>query len=97
MWQRLRDYWLPWVLFAGSLFIAGGLLASVFLVPAFVDSLPAHPLCRLYANDATVRRTSVASAVGLIATAFIFFRPHSSVLTRKQGTKKPTHDNMAGA
>jgi hypothetical protein len=30
---------------------------------------------RLFAEDVAVRRTSLASALGLVVTAFVFFRP----------------------
>jgi hypothetical protein len=32
-------------------------------------------LFRLFADDATVRRTALASALGLFVTAWVFFRP----------------------
>ena len=34
----------------------------------------ARPVVRLFAQDATVRQTAVASALGLVVTAFAFFR-----------------------
>ena len=93
MWQELRDYWLPMMLFAATLLLAIALVLAVIVAPF----LPAvHVLIELYAADATVRRTSLAAAVGLIVTAFVFFRPNASVLSRKS-PKKPPHDTMAGA
>jgi hypothetical protein len=97
MWQELRDYWLPWVLFVGTLALAALLLLTVAIMPWLVDVLPSFPLFELYADDTTVRRVSLASGAGLIATAFIFFRPNPFVLARKSSAKKPTHDTMAGA
>jgi len=43
-----------------------------------------------------VRRSSIAGAVGLIVTAFVFFRPNTAVLARKT-SKKTSQDFMAGA
>jgi hypothetical protein len=33
-----------------------------------------RPVVRLFAQDATVRQTAIASALGLVVTAFAFFR-----------------------
>ncbi|MBI2804387.1 MAG: hypothetical protein HYX68_05305 [Planctomycetes bacterium] len=98
MWQELRDYWLPLMLFAGALVIAVLLLAAVIAMPYMIEHLPfTHPLVELFVHDATVRRSSSAGAIGLIVTAFVFFRPNASVLARKPAHKKPPHDTMAGA
>ena len=96
MLQELRDYWLPLMLFAGTLLIAVGLLLLVALMPFAIDYVPIAPLT-LFAEDATVRRLSIAGAIGLIVTAFVFFRPNASVFARKVPSKKPTDDTMAGA
>ena len=96
MWQELRDYWLPLMLFTAALVVAVGLLALVAALPFLVDRLPfGHPLLDMFAEDATVRRTSIAGAIGLIVTAWVFFRPN--MLARKSSPKKPPSDTMAGA
>ena len=96
MWQELRDYWLPLMLFTLALIAAVLLLALVAALPYVVDRLPfGHPLLDLLAEDATVRRTSIAGAIGLIVTAWVFFRPNT--LGRKSSPKKPPSDTMAGA
>jgi hypothetical protein len=98
MWQELRDYWLPLLLFASSSLVAVGLLVLVVVLPWVRDDLPfAHPLLDLFAEDATVRRSSIAGAIGLLVTAFVFFRPNASVLARKAAARKPPNDTMAGA
>ena len=79
MWRRLRDSWIPQILFAGALFVAGAILAVVIAMPYVLERLTfTHPLLVLFADDATVRRSSVAAAIGLIVTAFVFFRPSSA-------------------
>jgi|ERR1019366_146469 hypothetical protein len=98
MWQELRDYWLPLMLFGGTLLFAVLLLLLVVAAPYLVDVLPfAQDLLKLFAADATVRRTSIAGAVGLLVTAFVFFRPNASVLVRKSAARKSPNDTMAGA
>jgi hypothetical protein len=98
MWQELRDYWLPLMLFGGVLLFAILLLCVVAAAPYLLDAIPdAHEIIKLFAEDATVRRTSIAGAIGLIVTAFVFFRPNTSVLGRKSSGRKPGNDTMAGA
>ena len=98
MWQELRDYWLPLLLFAGASLISIALVVLVVALPYVLEHLPfAHPLLDLFAEDATVRRSSIAAAIGLLVTAFVFFRPNASVLARKAASRKPPSDTMAGA
>src|SRR5262249_21046510 len=76
MWREVRDYWLPWLLFAVAMTAAVILILLVVVMPFAVDYVPADiPLLPLFAGDATVRRTSIGGAIGLIVTAFVFFRP----------------------
>ena len=56
------------------------------------DRTDASNLLQLFARDMTVRRTAFFSSVGLLATAFIFFRP--TILKKK---KKDPAVNMTGA
>src|SRR5690349_17391904 len=96
MWQELRDYWLPLMLFVGTLLVAVVLLVVVLVMPLVAEYLPfSSRLLKLFLEDATVRRTSLAGAIGLIVTAFVFFRPSASMLTRKSSSKKSPHDTMA--
>jgi hypothetical protein len=75
-WRRR----LPGVLFATCLLLAGGLVALVVAAP-YIDRGGEPPAdiggraLVLFARDTTLRRTALASAVGLVATAFVFFRP----------------------
>jgi succinate-acetate transporter protein len=98
MLQELRDYWLPLMLFCGIMFVAIVLLALVTAMPFVIEDLPVtHPLLQMIAEDATVRRTAIAGAIGLVVTACVFFRPNAAVLARQASAKKPPPDTMAGA
>lgn len=98
MWQELRDYWLPLLLFTAALLLAVALLALVIAMPFLVDRIPfTHAVLDLFAADATVRRSSIAGAIGLIVTAFVFFRPHAVMPGRKKTSTKPPQDTIAGA
>lgn len=79
MFQELRDYWLPMMLFVAALLTAAMLLLLVALMPFVVDHVAVNfVLLNLFAGDVVVRRTSIAGAVGLIVTAFVFFRPRAA-------------------
>ena len=74
-WRRR----LPGVLYWLCLACAAILLALVLAGPTLDGSkefVPegARPIVRLFAEDATVRQTAIASALGLVVTAFAFFR-----------------------
>jgi hypothetical protein len=74
MLERLRETWLPRLLFVLTSAAGLALLLAVTLAPyLFRANGPA--LVRLFAQDAVVRRTAVASGLGLLVTACVFFRP----------------------
>ena len=78
MAARFRLTWLPRFLFRATLIAAVLLIALVFLTP-LLDNESRRPagwrkLVALFARDAVLRRTAVASAVGLAVTASIFFK-----------------------
>ena len=73
---RFGSVWLPRFLFRLSLVLATGLFLLVLLAPLLDNG--SQYLFTLFAKDATLRRTAIASAIGLTATAAIFFRPKSS-------------------
>jgi hypothetical protein len=70
-WPALVLYWLGHAL-------ATGLAVLVALAP-LVDSHEAadgwRRILSLFAHDVVLRRTTLASALGLVVTARIFFRP----------------------
>jgi hypothetical protein len=70
---RLASIWLPRFLFSLSLALATILFLLVALAPLLDNG--AVYLLALFAQDAVLRRTAIASAIGLAATAAIFFRP----------------------
>lgn len=75
MWQRISEFVLTHVLFAATLLLAAALGGLVLIAPWLLAREPDSRLCQLFAQDSTVRRTALASAVGLVVTAFVFFRP----------------------
>jgi hypothetical protein len=98
MTLRLRDLWLARALFTLTLGAALALIGAVLLAPWLVGAGPDHPLLVLYANDATVRRTSLASALGLTATAFVFFRPSRKLHDAAAAEEtQPESTRIAGA
>jgi hypothetical protein len=96
MWDRLCDFWLPRLLFAVTVAVAGALAGVVVLAP-WLDGINQSGLLALFARDAVVRRTTLASAVGLVVTAYVFFRPGGFVFLRSQKDKSRTPPPMAGA
>ena len=94
MWQRVRDYWMPRLLFLGTLGTAGGLGLGVLLAPWLAG---AGPVVGLFAADATVRRTALACAVGLTVTAFVFFRPSRLPAVKKRAARPGPPGDIAGA
>jgi hypothetical protein len=74
-WRRR----LPGVIFWLCIVCALVLLVCVLVGPSLEghsEFVPegVRPVVRLFAQDATVRQTAIASALGLIVTAFAFFR-----------------------
>ncbi len=97
MFDRLRYYWLPRVRFVGTLGVAGGLALAVVGAPWVQAQLPRPAVAvRLFAEDAAVRQTAIASALGLAVTAFVFFRPPAGPPSKKPSKNSPP-GNIAGA
>jgi len=62
-------------LFFVTMGIALGLGGGVTVAPTFFrPETGQHRLLEIYAEDLAVRRTSLACALGLAVTAFVFFR-----------------------
>jgi hypothetical protein len=95
MWDQFRNTWLPCSLFAATLASAAALVAAVAAGPWMIERWT-HPLLELFANDTTVRRTALASALALVVTAFVFFRP-AAAAPKKSSPKQPKPGSMAGA
>jgi hypothetical protein len=63
------------LLFLLTISLALALAAAVALAPMLEKQSDARSrLVSLFAQDVTVRRTALASAAGLLATAYVFFR-----------------------
>lgn len=92
--ERLRDVWIPGCCFIVTFGCALLLVGAVALIPWIAGESPEHPLIAMYAHDLPVRRTSLAAAAGLTATAFVFFRPAGWRRKREAKTDAPT---IAGA
>jgi hypothetical protein len=96
MWDRLRDYWMPRLLFLTTLALALGLASVVFLSPWLTEENKPG-LLALFAGDAIVRRTALACAVGLAVTAYVFFRPGGFSFLKSKKDRNRVPPPMAGA
>jgi hypothetical protein len=77
--------------------VAGGLILLVVAAP-WLDNKAARWLT-LFAQDRTLRRTTLASAAGMIVTASVFFRP-AALATARRGPpreRRPPPPTVAGA
>ncbi len=90
---------LPRILFMFVLTAAAALILLVIAAPLLDNG--ASRVLALFAQDATLRRTAAASALGLAVTAFIFFRPPRPGLApptrRQKPTGSPPPPSIAGA
>jgi hypothetical protein len=94
MLERLRETWLPRLLFVLTTGAAIALLAAVPLAPC-LDDEKAPAVVRLFARDPVVRRTALASGLGLLVTAVVFFRAGPAEGAKPQ--KEPPPDRVVGA
>jgi hypothetical protein len=92
MLERLRETWLPRLLFVLTAAVALGLLLAVLVAPCLDAAADDLGLVELFARDAVVRRTAVASGLGLLVTAFVFFRP-----APPEEPEQPPPQDIAGA
>jgi hypothetical protein len=77
-----------------------GLAATLFLLVLLAPLVDngATPLGRLFAGDPVVRRTALASGIGLAVTACIFFRvPAEKAKPRKPSPVVPPRPPIVGA
>jgi hypothetical protein len=94
MWDRLCHVWLPRGCFVIAVAVALALAAAVFVAPwlAPSDSL----VLGLFAHNNGVRGAAIASAAGLLVTAWVFFRA-TGPRPEKRSPREPPPGNMAGA
>lgn len=105
MTPRSRHPRLPRLLFFLAVSTSVALFVVVFAAPA-LDNGEQSPkkgavrLTSLFARDLLVRRTAIAGAIGLLATAFIFFRTAGegrASSRRGRPPRLPPPRNIAGA
>lgn len=101
MRQSAREPWLPRILFPITLAAAGGLVVAVLvgsLAGAGVDASGGwRRLLHLFAHDAAVRRTALASAAGLSATAWVFFHVGPNTRAPAPPPRTPPPTDVVGA
>jgi len=93
---------IPRLLFGLAFALSLLLILLVILAPLVDngDAQPAgwHHVLALFARSPALRRTAVASAVGLAVTACVFFRPPARPAPRKRRrTTAPPPPSVAGA
>jgi hypothetical protein len=99
-----RSTRLPRLLFGLTVAASAVLFLLVFLCP-LLDNGQEQPhgwarLVAVFARDTALRRTALASAVGLLVTACVFFQPTGPSRPARRGPrppKPPPPVNMAGA
>jgi hypothetical protein len=92
--------WLPRLLFRLTLALAALLLLGVVAAPLLDrEGAPSDDWSRvvsLFARDAALRRTSLASAVGLAVTGWVFFRPARRAVAPPRQGKRPRRPPPTG-
>jgi hypothetical protein len=88
-------YWL-------TLSMASVLILLVLVTPTLDNGADephgASRYLALFARDPVLRRTAVASAIGLTVTACVCFRtPRSSAAAERKPQARPPHGNVVGA
>lgn len=92
--ERATPVGLYWLTLSAAVALGGLVAAAPYVVG---EASPAW--LKLYAGDGALRNTTLASAVGLVATALIFFRPtplRFGRVRRPDGSVPEVHD-VAGA
>jgi hypothetical protein len=90
------------LLFTLTLGASAGLILLVILAPSLDNrgvAAPGYPqIVQLFAQDRTLRRTAIASSLGLLVTACVFFRPVDLGPRRtKRHPRSPPPPDIAGA
>jgi hypothetical protein len=94
------SFWVVW-LFSRLVLLIAALLILLVIIAPWLHNTSAQDigsrLLRLFAGDRAVRRTALASAVGLIVTARIFFRVPRTPRRLWPKARQPRSSYMAGA
>jgi len=86
--------WFAWLLYRLLWFVALGMILIVIVAPWVENRLSSRVLA-VFARDVTLRRTAVASALGLIVTACVFFRTPRPGQPESPRSSRPS--DVAGA
>jgi hypothetical protein len=87
--------WLPRWLWRSSLALS--ILMVVLVVAAPLIDYGEFPIVTLLARDVTARRTCLAGALGLLATAAIFFRPQDYRVPGERDRRRSLRSPQTGA
>jgi hypothetical protein len=97
MSNRFPSLWLPRLLFRLALCLSACLILLVIVSPWLDNRVTSRPV-KVFARDATLRRTAVASAIGLTVTACVFFRwPGVARRLPPKNRRFPPPPDVAGA
>src|SRR2546423_463208 len=95
-----RSSLLSRLLFLVTVLLAAILLGLVVLAPYLASGEPNLPMrdrvIAVFARDQAIRRTALASALGLIVTACVFFRTPAAA-RRPKASQLPPPPDIAGA
>jgi hypothetical protein len=98
---RRPDARLARLLFGLTLLVAAALASLLLAAPLLDKGVPpaglGQRLLRLFATDVTVRRTAIASIIGLVVTACVFFRPGIIYPVSRPRKPKSPRNSMIGA
>jgi hypothetical protein len=98
MARRSRNpRWLFWPVCGLALSLVGLVLAGPFLDPGDPDETGWWQVVHLFATDSAVRRTSLASAMGMLVTACVFFQHGDRYRSANNPPRRPRRSNVAGA
>jgi hypothetical protein len=93
--------WLPRLLFRFTVLLATVLLGLVCLAPLADPGVPrprgGARVLALFARDPFLRRTTVASTLGLYVTAWVFFRPGARLGASRRPKPPPPPVTIVGA
>jgi hypothetical protein len=87
--------WLPRLLWRVTL--GASILLILLVVSAPLLDFGKWPWLTLFAKDITLRRTTLASAIGLLATASIFFRPPDYRAAAERDRRESRRPPLSGA
>lgn len=88
--------WFAWLVYRLLLLIAVALILLVIAAP-WVENRVSSRVLAVFARDTTLRRTALASAVGLIVTAYVFFRLPGSARREASTPRQSPPSDVAGA